>query len=97
MSNPQEDFGSNPPVPGSGENGGRRGELNPELVEHRLNELEVSTKKTSEDVQDIRNSITRIEAGMITKTQLVITALALVGVSLAISGSVIAHLIIKNL
>ena len=40
MSNPpQGELGGNPPVPGSGENGGRRGGLSPELVEHRLNQL----------------------------------------------------------
>ena len=72
----QEELGGNPAVPGSGENGGRRN-LSPELIEHRLGQLEQTTKKNGEDIADIKITVTKIESGMITKSQLVLVLVSL--------------------
>ena len=61
---PERDIGGNPPEPGSRENRGRKDELNPELVEHRLNQIEGSTKKIEKDISDLRVSVGKIEEGM---------------------------------
>ena len=61
---PERDIGGNPPEPGSRENGGRKGGLNPELVDHRLNQIEGSTKKIEKDISDLRVSVGKIEEGM---------------------------------
>ena len=72
----QSELGGNPLEPGSGGNGGRKGGLNPELVEHRLSELEQTAKENREDVADIKTTVTKIESGMITKNQLVIALIS---------------------
>ena len=74
---PQGEFGGNPPEPGSGENGGRRGRLSPELIEHRLNQLEQTAKENREDVADIKITVTKIESGMITKSQLIVALISI--------------------
>ena len=58
---PQEELGGNPPVPGSGENGGRRGELNPELIEHRVDEIAESVKEIDRATTATKESVIRIE------------------------------------
>ena len=73
---PQEGVGGNPPEPGSGENRGRRGGSNPELVEHRLSQLEQTAKENRKDVADIKTTVIKIESGMITKSQLIITLIS---------------------
>ena len=77
----QGELGSNPPEPRSGENGGHR--VSPELIEHRLSQLEQTAKENRQDVADIRQDITdikiivaKIESGMITKSQLVIALIS---------------------
>lgn len=61
---PETGIGSNPPEPRSRENGDRKGGANPELVEHRLNQLEGSTQKIEKDISDLRVSVGKIEEGM---------------------------------
>lgn len=73
---PQGGLGGNPPEAGSGENGGRRGGLSPELIEHRLDQLEQTAKENRKDVGDIKTIVTKIESGMITKSQLVIALIS---------------------
>ena len=88
MSNSTQDNPSgNSPEPNLGANGGRKGGLNPELVEHRLNELEAKTKEIAQDVKTLLLSVEAIKTemkSMITQKQLVttlITMLALVVVN----------------
>lgn len=100
MSNPpqpQGDFGGNPPVPGSGENGGRRDGLSPELVEHRLNELEGKTKEIAQEVKGIASSVKVIETGMITKKELLNTVLIIAGSVIVLILSVAAHWLVSKL
>lgn len=78
---PQGDIGGNPPVPGSRENGGRRDGLNPELVEHRLNQLEQTAKENRKDIADIKTTVTKIEEGMITKSQLILTLVSVLAIT----------------
>ena len=72
----QEELGGNPPEPGSGANGGRKSGLSPELIEHRLTELEQTAKENRKDLADIKTIVTKIESGMITKSQLVIALIS---------------------
>ena len=55
---PQQGEG-NPPVPGSGS--GHKRELNPELIEHRVNEIAESVKEIAQETKAIKESVIRIE------------------------------------
>lgn len=82
MSTPsQGDIGGNPPVPRSRENGGRRDGLNPELVEHRLDQLEQTAKENRKDIADIKTTVTKIEEGMITKSQLILALISVLAIT----------------
>ena len=82
MSTPsQGDIGGNPPVPRSRENGGRRDGLNPELVEHRLNQLEQTAKENKEDIADIKTTVTKIKEGMITKRELILALISVLAIT----------------
>lgn len=78
---PQGDIGGNPPVPRSRENGARRDGLNPELVEHRLNQLEQTAKENRKDIADIKTTVTKIEEGMITKSQLILVLISVLAIT----------------
>ena len=82
-----EHFNKTSPVPFS---------HNKELIEHRLNELESITKEINGKIHHVDKTTTRIEAGMITKSQLIYTALTIFAACfIAISGWLI--LILKSM
>ena len=53
---------------------------NPELIEHRLNELDKTTDEIKKEVNYIKITVVEIRTGMITKNQLLYIALSFVGV-----------------
>lgn len=55
----------------------QRQKINPELVEHRLNELQELGKKNTEVILQIKTSVTKIETGMATKKELFIITIGL--------------------
>ncbi len=81
------DFQQDPDQEGRG---GRSSGNGNRLRDHRLDELDADVKKLLEKADMLTKDITEIKTGMITKTQLFLTVLALL-------GTVVAHLIIKSL
>lgn len=82
MSTPSPgDIGGNPLEPSPRGNGGRRDGLNPELVEHRLDQLEQTAKENREDIADIKTTVTKIESGMITKSQLILALISMLAIT----------------
>ena len=87
--------------PGSGppprQPGIRRSEpFSPELVEHRLGELESSSKETLNKLSDLSNQVTEIRTGMATKGQLFWAAMALLGTVIAGVLSLAGHWLMRQ-
>ena len=65
-------------------------------IEHRLNQLEEMTRDTGSNVQKIQVSVSRIESAMVTKGQIFVAAMGLLGGVIVAVISVAAHWLLRQ-